>query len=137
VRFTTCTAALTFDTVMAIYTGCPRDPNDTAQLVACNDDDPDSTCEGSSTIRLVVQVSSRRWVQVAGRNGAEGQGELFAASCVGDFDGVVALPDLSLMLSQFGECGAAAPCETDLEDDGDVDLTDLAVLLSRFGTACP
>jgi hypothetical protein len=80
-------------------------------------------------------------IQVGGKDGAEGAGEVVFTPCLGDFDadGVVSLPDLALLLSEYGivTCDPFG-CRYDVEgNDGDVDLTDLAVLLSRFGTECP
>ncbi|MCC6358988.1 MAG: hypothetical protein IT450_09605 [Phycisphaerales bacterium] len=59
--------------------------------------------------------------------------------CVGDLDGdgVVALSDLSRLLSNFGTSAGAASEDGDSDGDGDIDLTDLTTLLSVFGTVCP
>lgn len=59
-----------------------------------------------------------------------------AATCIGDLNGdnSVNLPDLSILLSNFG-C-SDAPCAIDLNGDGVTNLTDLSILLSRFGTDC-
>jgi len=140
VRVTTCTPALTFDSVLTAHRRCPHDPNDTAAAVACNDDDLAAGCaSGGSTLRVRVGFGLGLLIQIGGADGAQGVGELQATPCPCDFDadGVVALPDLSLMLSEFGPNCGVVPCDTDLEGDGDVDLTDLAVLLGRFGTECP
>lgn len=58
--------------------------------------------------------------------------------CPGDLDGdgVVALGDLSIVLSNFGTLSGATEEDGDLNGDEAVDLTDLAELLSRFGSAC-
>jgi hypothetical protein len=60
--------------------------------------------------------------------------------CTGDLDGdgVVSLPDLTMLLSAFGSClgdpnyNSAA----DLNGDGCVDLSDLTSFLSAFGSTC-
>jgi len=140
VAVSTCTPALTFDTVIAAYYGCPSDPNDVRALLACNDDAPESSCPpGGSTLRAPAGWT-RVLIQLGGRDGQQGTGEVVVTPCLADFDanGTVDLTDLAILLGDFGPCGGTAgPCATDLEGDGDVDLTDLAVLLGRFGTACP
>lgn len=52
-------------------------------------------------------------------------------------DGLIALGDLSLLLSNYGTPSGASREQGDVDADGDVDLTDLAQLLGVFGTACP
>lgn len=51
-----------------------------------------------------------------------------------DFDCMVSIRDLALLLSHFGETnqGSAA----DIQGDGRVDIADLVFLLSAFGTSC-
>jgi probable HAF family extracellular repeat protein len=58
--------------------------------------------------------------------------------CPGDLDGdgVVALGDLTILLSNFGTLSGATEGDGDLNGDGAVELTDLAGLLSLFGTTC-
>ncbi len=53
-----------------------------------------------------------------------------------DRDGCVALPDLSLLLADWGCAGGG--CPGDADRDGDTDLADLALLLSTFyqGWSC-
>ena len=51
-----------------------------------------------------------------------------------DGDGDVDLSDLALLLSEFGQNGAAL--SGDADGDGDVDLTDLAIVLGDFGQSC-
>ncbi|MFN0137045.1 MAG: immunoglobulin domain-containing protein [Phycisphaerae bacterium] len=60
------------------------------------------------------------------------------AECAGDLDGngVVELPDLAILLTQFGCNTAEAGCSADIDVDGSVGLSDLAVLLAAFGTPC-
>ena len=48
-------------------------------------------------------------------------------------DGHVTLPDLSLLLSNFGKSGQTRSTGDVTGADGKVDLTDLSLLLSRFG----
>lgn len=57
--------------------------------------------------------------------------------CPGDLDGDrdVDLPELALLLSQFGSTGA--DLIADLDHDNDVDLADLTVMLTTFGAICP
>lgn len=59
--------------------------------------------------------------------------------CPGDFngDGLVALDDLTALLSNFGTLSGATFAQGDGDGDGDIDLTDLTGLLSVFGTTCP
>jgi hypothetical protein len=53
-----------------------------------------------------------------------------------NFDCVVDLSDLAILLAHFGAVSDAAPADGDFDSDGDVDLSDLAVLLARFGGVC-
>jgi hypothetical protein len=57
--------------------------------------------------------------------------------CVGDLDGdgEVGLPDLTQLLSHFGDTNAT-PADGDLNADQSVDLTDLTLMLSAFGVPC-
>lgn len=57
--------------------------------------------------------------------------------CLGDLDGdgEVGLPDLTQLLSHFGDT-SATPDEGDLNGDQSVDLTDLTLMLSAFGQTC-
>jgi hypothetical protein len=62
-------------------------------------------------------------------------------ACPGDIDGdcVVALADLSQLLSSFGLCGGDpgfVPL-ADFNGSGCVELADLSFLLSQFGVSCP
>lgn len=61
----------------------------------------------------------------------------FPANCPADLDGsgAVDLPDLTILLAQFGSTGGTFTA--DLDGDGEVNLTDLAIMLGSFGTACP
>ena len=58
-----------------------------------------------------------------------------AVGCLGDVnvDGVVAVADMLLLLSEF-EC--AQTCASDLNGDGVVTVADVLVLLGLFGTPC-
>lgn len=58
--------------------------------------------------------------------------------CPGDLDGdnVVALGDLTILLSNFGTLSGATEGDGDLDADEDIDLADLAAMLSLFGTSC-
>jgi hypothetical protein len=58
--------------------------------------------------------------------------------CIGDLtgDNLVALDDLTQLLSHFGLASGATPADGDLDGDGAVGLNDLALLLSRFGANC-
>jgi len=133
-KVTTCTAARTFDTVLAAYSRCE------GPVKACNDDDlsdPNCGLEGS-TIRLRLRWWSWCRIQAGGSGGEQGEAELVIIPCTGDFDadGVIGLSDLALLLAEYGPCGAG-PCDTDIDGDGDVDLTDLAALLCDYGATCP
>lgn len=59
--------------------------------------------------------------------------------CLADLneDGSVGLPDLAIMLSNFGLTPGALWEDGDLDGDGAVGLQDLALMLSLFGTICP
>lgn len=61
-----------------------------------------------------------------------------APSCAGDlnFDDVVGLSDLAMLLANYGASGGASYPEGNLDGDCDVDLSDLATLLSVYGTVC-
>lgn len=57
----------------------------------------------------------------------------------GDFDcnGVVGLPELSHLLSNFGRSDAPTQTDGDLDGDGRVGLADLVLLLGDFARPCP
>ena len=61
-------------------------------------------------------------------------------NCPGDIDGdcLVALADLSQVLSSFGLCSGNPGFvqAADFDSNGCVDLADLSFLLSRFGVSC-
>jgi hypothetical protein len=65
-------------------------------------------------------------------------GALGLLPCPADLDGdhIVALSDLTVLLSHFAATDAAAD-DGDLTGDGIVDLSDLTILLSEFGGPCP
>jgi len=144
VRLSTCGGGTNFASVISAYrrtTCCDPNDCDLVGLLGCSGAAGGACAPGGSTLRVPVNNRYRVLVQVGGHEGAQGEGELALTPCVGDFDadGVVALADLALLLSEFGECGIVA-CRYDIEPpggDGDVDLTDLAVVLGRFGTECP
>jgi len=50
-------------------------------------------------------------------------------------DGVVSLPDLAILLANFGRTDAG-PEDGDINGDGSVNLADLALFLSAYGTTC-
>lgn len=56
--------------------------------------------------------------------------------CIGDFnqDGSINLPDVSILLSNYGCTGA---CIGDVDFDSHVDLNDIAILLNLYGDLCP
>jgi hypothetical protein len=56
--------------------------------------------------------------------------------CFGDlnFDGIIGIGDLLMMLGEFG---CAENCSHDLNDDGGVTTSDMLIMLSLFGTDCP
>lgn len=62
-----------------------------------------------------------------------------SAPCIGDLtgDGEIGLPDLAIILTNFGTPSGATPDQGDIDGDGDIDLADLGLLLSVFGTTCP
>lgn len=136
----TCTPALTFDTVLGLY-NFPLNPRDCpGTFRSCNDDDNVSCQAAGSTVRrLRVAPHDELLIQVGGHDAEEGEGELVIASCPGDFDadGVISLTDLALLVSDLGPGCGAEPCPTDMDGDDDVDLADLALLLSLFGADCP
>ncbi len=59
-----------------------------------------------------------------------------SSTCPGDADGDrdVGLTDLSIVLSNFGQCGGNLP--GDVNGDNSVDLADLAIVLANFGATC-
>lgn len=61
----------------------------------------------------------------------------YGSSCPGDLDsdGAIALGDLSILLSRFGQ--PAIPNHGDIDGDGQVTLDDLAFILADFGSECP
>ena len=81
------------------------------------------------------------WMQRVGANAFEAREQwsyTAVAVCFGDLsgDGRVGLPDLAILLSNYGLTGGATYEQGDLDGDADVDLTDLATLLGRYGTVC-
>ena len=62
-----------------------------------------------------------------------------ATFCPTDLDrsGATDLPDLAILLANFGSASGARPQDGDIDFDGDVDLSDLSILLAEFGSACP
>lgn len=54
-----------------------------------------------------------------------------------NYDGLINIADLSILLSNFGTMNGAAHGDGDIDGDGDVDIGDLSALLSVYGTACP
>jgi hypothetical protein len=60
--------------------------------------------------------------------------------CVGDLDGdgQIGLPDLAILLSNYGASSGATLADGNIEGgDEDVDLNDLTLLLSTYGVICP
>lgn len=51
-------------------------------------------------------------------------------------DGVVALNDVAILLSNYGLESGATPEQGDLDADSDVDLADLAAILTQYGKTC-
>ena len=66
-------------------------------------------------------------------------GEVASSTCFGDLDGdeQVGLPDLAIILANYGTTSAATYFDGDLDEDSDVDISDLASLLAIYGTPCP
>lgn len=58
--------------------------------------------------------------------------------CPGDLDGnrIVDLPDLAMLLSNFGMTGDATPDRGDMDGDLDIDLEDLGAMLALYGVGC-
>ena len=48
-----------------------------------------------------------------------------------------ALPDLALLLANYGAIGDAVYTDGDLDRDEDIELADLAALLAVYGLPCP
>lgn len=53
-----------------------------------------------------------------------------------DDDGTVGLPDLAILLANFGTLSDAPPVQGDVDGDAAVTLADLATLLVNFGVVC-
>lgn len=66
-------------------------------------------------------------------------GASLSVSCEGDVNGdhVIDLPDLSIVLANFGTSSGATSNTGDANGDGAVNLTDLSIVLSGFGAPCP
>ncbi|MFI4855643.1 MAG: M12 family metallo-peptidase, partial [Phycisphaerales bacterium JB065] len=132
-----------FDTNLAVYAAdgasCPPDDSD---LIACNDDDPDSPCGLASggrrsTVIANVENGEEYLIRVGSSNfNHSGTGALFVECtdrCTGDLDGngVIDLGDLNSVLANFG----AGP-GGDANGDGITNLTDLNIVLAGFGSEC-
>ena len=70
-------------------------------------------------------------------------GRYCSADIDGSFDCLVGLPDLTILLGNYGMTTGATPAMGDLDPydyghpgDGDVDLGDLSELLSQYGDDC-
>ncbi len=50
-----------------------------------------------------------------------------------DGDGVVGVPDLLILLAEWGECADCDDCRADLDDDCTVGVSDLLILLANWG----
>lgn len=138
VTVSTCSPALTFDTVVSIFINRSQ-PCDSAPAV-CNDTGVPHCPAGGSKVRIAARTDRIYLIHVGGIEGQVGSGELLIRVCPGDFDGdgMVALSDLVIMLSELSTAGCgAAGCRTDLDGDGDVDLVDLVTMLDLFATFCP
>lgn len=63
----------------------------------------------------------------------------YVCPCGSDMNhnGLVDLPDLSMLLAHFGQIGGLGCPFGDLDNDRDTDIADLAYLLTRFGQGCP
>ncbi len=147
-HFTTCTAALTFDSVLAAYAGEDCD----GPLLACSDD----ACGLGSAISISVAAGERVRVRVGGWFGAEGTGELVVippGECVaGDSncDGLVDNADIDCFLAALldttgmlwfecagGDCVGRYLCANDLNHDQRVDNGDIErFLVCLMGGAC-
>ncbi|HMN97730.1 MAG TPA: integrin alpha [Phycisphaerales bacterium] len=143
-RYTaTCTGALTFstcgsagfDTVIAVYAGCPISlPTGACLLgdgpIACVDDTPG--CGGFTTRVTIDAVENQCFlVRLGGYLGAQGVGTLkVICGCLADLDGsgMVDGADLGILLGQWGGPGFA-----DLDGNGVVDGADLGLLLGAWG----
>lgn len=140
VSFTTCGAALTFDSAMAVYkagsNGCAN-----MTLLSC-DDDASGACLPSfaSRVQVGVDCGVTYLIRIGGDYG-EGtltisfvtSGPACPPPCVADLDGNgnVGPTDLGILLGAWGGTGAA-----DLDGNGSVGPTDLGILLGAWGN-CP
>ncbi len=88
---------------------------------------PEDLPAGPVTIRLVVEAGdlAHAWVEASLTvNDPAPAADL-------DGDGVVAMPDLLIVLAAWGPCGAG-PCPADLDGDGAVGLGDLLAVLAAW-----
>ncbi|MBL9119268.1 MAG: hypothetical protein JNL80_05055 [Phycisphaerae bacterium] len=132
---TTCGEA-TFDTRIAVYSGCPSDGG---VLLGCNDDSPD--CPNfTSSVSFPAFCGGVYYIRLGGYNGSgsgvvtiSNDGECDEA-CPADLndDGTVNGADLAILLGAWATTGPG-----DLTGNGVVDAADLAVLLGAFGPCAP
>ncbi len=89
------------------------------------------------TVKLLFDINDAGQCAGLGDRDGELRGVVLS-ECTGDVGGdfSVSLPDLGIVLANFGTVGGATYSEGDLDSDGDVDLSDLGVVLANFGAIC-
>ncbi|MHC5024413.1 MAG: PQQ-dependent sugar dehydrogenase [Planctomycetota bacterium] len=120
-----------YDTVLAVYLGCPGSPD---QALACNDD----FCGSGSEVSVSV-VPGLYQIRVGSVGEAQGDGTLNitctpVAPCDADFDGSGAV-DIVDLLDLLAAWGSNDPLYDIAPDGGDgtVDIQDLLELLANWG----
>ncbi|MBI5864096.1 MAG: hypothetical protein HZB38_06275 [Planctomycetes bacterium] len=137
------------DTALSVHGGCPGTIgnelvcNDDGFIAGCNTLDSRTFLALSPNQNVKIRVSHFGDTAFRVGNGVTVLHADFgcARPCPGDvnFDGIVSLSDLAVVLSHFGSTYPQALYDpaADLNCDGSITLQDLANLLSTFGIPCP
>jgi hypothetical protein len=131
-----------YDTDLVVYTAAGSCPPSDAQLLGCNDDDPNNPCGYSpdyhSTVEVPVVAGNTYRIRVGGYQASSAGSGVLAVSCGVDCpwdldgSGSVSTSDLLALLAVWGSDPGGPP---DFDGDGNVGTSDLLALLGNWG-AC-
>ncbi|MGH7132973.1 MAG: GC-type dockerin domain-anchored protein [Phycisphaerales bacterium] len=132
-----------WDTMIAIYGGCPLDPNN---CFSCNDD----ACGLQSSLSFDIHVGFTYRIRIGGYDANDfGPGAFLITSCPADVaslggtlgpDGILTVDDIVLFLSHFFANDTAVCDLAQLGGtpgaDGQITVDDLVLFLSLFFSGC-